>query len=75
MCGKQHMMNHTHPAQCARACVKSAADYALVVGDNVYTLKGDKAQIDKLAGERATVKGKLSGNTVAVESIAAASKQ
>jgi hypothetical protein len=74
MCGAKHMAKDKSAADCTRECVKSGSDYALVVKNKVYTLQGDKAQIDKLAGERATVKGKVSGNTVAVESIAAASK-
>jgi hypothetical protein len=74
MCGKQHMMKHTHPAQCARACVKSGSDYALVVGDKVYTLKGDKSQIDKFAGEKATVTGKANGEIIAVSAISAPKK-
>jgi hypothetical protein len=75
MCGAKHMAKDKSAADCTRECIKSGSDYALVVGSKVYTLQGDKAQIDKLAGERATVKGKVSGNSVVVESIAAASKQ
>jgi hypothetical protein len=52
--------------------VKEGSDYALVVGDKIYTLKGDKAAIDKFAGDNVTVKGKLSGSTVTMESIKAA---
>lgn len=72
MCGKTHMMAGSSPAECTRSCVREGSDYALVSGDKVYTLKGDKAAIDKFAGESATVKGKLSGNTIQVASIAAA---
>ena len=39
MCGKQHMANDKSAAQCTRECVKAGSDYALVVGDKVYTLK------------------------------------
>lgn len=70
MCGKKHMMQGA--AQCTHECVKSGSDYALVVGDKVYTLKGDKAAIDKFAGANVVVKGKTTGNTVTVESIKAA---
>jgi hypothetical protein len=70
MCGKKHMMQGA--AQCTRECVKSGSDYALVVGDKVYTLKGDKAAIDKFAGANVVVTGKTSANTVTVESIKAA---
>ena len=45
-----------------------------MVGGKVYPLKGDKAELDKYAGQRATVKGTLEGNNVNVESIAAAKK-
>jgi hypothetical protein len=72
MCGKTHMMQGASAAKCTRECVKAGTDYALVVGDKVYTLKGDKAAIDKFAGAHVVVKGKLSGSTVTVESIKAA---
>ncbi len=72
LCGKTHMMQGASAAKCTRECVKAGTDYALVVGDKVYTLKGDKAAIDKFAGASVVVKGKLSGNTVTVESIKAA---
>ena len=72
MCGKTHMMKGESAAQCTRECVKSGSDYALVVGDKVYTLKGDKTAIDKFAGANVIVKGKLSGSTVTMESIKAA---
>lgn len=74
MCGKKHMMKDAPAAKCTRECVKAGSDYALVVEDKVYTLKGDKAQIDKFAGEKATVKGTVSGSSVAVSSISAPAK-
>ena len=72
MCGKKHMMGGSSGAACTRACVKDGSDYALVVGDKVYTLKGDKATIDKFAGQQAKVTGKATGSTIQVASIAAA---
>ena len=74
MCGKQHMAKDRSAAQCTRECVKAGSDYALVVADKVYTLKGDKAQIDKFAGEKATVAGDLSGDIITVSSISAVKK-
>ncbi len=74
ICGKQHMAKDKSAAQCTRECVKSGSDYALVVGDKVYTLKDDKAQIDKFAGEKATVTGSAKGETINFSSIAAAKK-
>ena len=70
MRGKTHMMKGASAAQCTRECVKSGSDYAFVVRDKVYTLKGDKTAIDKFAGANVIVKDKLS--TVTMESITAA---
>src|SRR6266403_2570403 len=69
MCGAHHMMQGASAAQCTRECVKQGSDFALVSGDKVYTLKGDKAQFDKFAGENVIVKGKVSGTTISVDSI------
>src|ERR1700716_4002452 len=69
MCGAHHMMKDATAAQCTRECVKQGSDFALVSGGKVYTLKGDKAQLDKFAGENVVVKGTLSGTTVSVSSI------
>jgi hypothetical protein len=74
-CGARHtMMPGLSDAQCVRACVKAGSDYALVVGSKVYTLKGNKADIDKFAGEKATVTGKVTGNVIQATSVAAPKK-
>jgi hypothetical protein len=54
--------------------VKKGTKYALVVGKTVYTLDGHEAELDKLAGARATVKGSVMGEMVIVEPLAAARK-
>ena len=69
MCGKKHMMAGATDAKCIDECIKGGADYALVIGDKVYTLKGDKAQLAKLAGAKVVVDGDLSGDTVTAKSI------
>ena len=71
MCGAKHMAKDKSAAECTRECVKMGSDYALVVGSKVYTLKGDKSALDKFAGQKATVTGKQSGETITVDSIAA----
>ena len=48
--------------------------YAMVVGSKVYTLEGHEAELDKLAGESATVKGEVTGDTLAVQSVVPAKK-
>jgi type 1 fimbria pilin len=72
MCGKQHMMKGKSAAQCTSECVKAGSDYALVVGDKVYTLKGNKSELDKYAGEKATVRGSAKDDTITVGSVSAA---
>jgi hypothetical protein len=69
MCGKKHMMPGASDAKCTRECVKDGADYALIIGDKVYTLKGDKTQLDKLAGAKVVVDGQLEGDTVTAKTI------
>lgn len=72
MCANKHMMKGASAAKCTRECVKQGSDYALVVGTKVYTLKGDKAEFDKMAGESVTVTGTTSGSSLTVASIKAA---
>ena len=74
MCGAHHMAKDKSPAECARMCVKQGMKYALVVGSKVYALEGHEAELDKLAGEKVTVKGKVAGDSVAVQSIVLAKK-
>ena len=71
MCGAHHMMTNLSAAQCTRACVKKGSDFALVVGDKVYTLQGDKSQFNNFAGQPVTVKGDVSGTTIKVSSLEA----
>ncbi|MFZ3341218.1 MAG: hypothetical protein WA213_10080 [Terriglobales bacterium] len=76
MCGAKHQMPGA-AADCTRACVKHGSNYALVVGDKVYTLEtsDQKAlnELDKLAGAKAKVTGTVDGTTITVKSVAAGS--
>uniref|UniRef100_E6PXW3 Uncharacterized protein n=1 Tax=mine drainage metagenome TaxID=410659 RepID=E6PXW3_9ZZZZ len=56
MCGAHHMMKNKTAAECTRECVKQGSDFALASNDKVYTLKGDKAQFDKYAGQTVKIK-------------------
>jgi hypothetical protein len=73
MCGAKHMM--ANKADCTRACVGKGSNYALVVGDKVYTLHAtDKAalnELNTLAGEQAKVTGTANGDTIEVSKVAA----
>ena len=74
MCGAKHMAKDKSAAECTRMCVKQGSDYALVVGKKVYVLKGNASDLDKYAGERVTVKGSVTGNTITAASVNAATK-
>ena len=74
MCGAKHMMPGN--AACLRTCVSKGANYALVVGDKVYTLhtadEGARKTLDQLAGEKAKVTGAADGETIEVSKVAPA---
>ncbi len=78
MCGAKHTEGNLAPADCVRACVQKGAQYALVVGDKVYTLStSDQAALDelnKLAWEQAKVTGTANGDTISVKSVSSAAK-
>jgi hypothetical protein len=69
-CGARHPEGSgKSAAECAQACVKNGSRYALVNGDQIYVLRGNKATLDSVAGERVKVVGRLRGNTIAVNSV------
>jgi hypothetical protein len=72
VCGTKHMMKGMTDAECARLCVQHGGDYALAVGSKIYTLRGDKEEIGKLAGQRVRVTGSIAADTITVSSIKAA---
>jgi len=72
MCGHSHMMPGKNEAECTRACIKEGSNYALIVGDKVYVLKGKTDGLDAFAGKTATVTGTLKGQTMTVSTVAEA---
>jgi hypothetical protein len=74
MCGAKHATPDA--AACTRVCVGKGSKYALIVGDEVYTLdtsdKAALATLDKQAGAKATVTGTEKDNTITVTSVKAA---
>jgi hypothetical protein len=68
-CGARHL-RHTNlaPAECAAVCIRKGAAYILVNGHHRYILSGDEPSLKKLLGTRATVTGRLEGDTIQVNS-------
>jgi hypothetical protein len=72
-CGAKHSAALGYTAEvCVRICVHGGAQFALVNADATYLLDGDVGVLKKLAGQRARVVGSLSGNTIRVASVTAA---
>jgi hypothetical protein len=69
MCGAKHVMKDKSAAECTRECVSKGSKFALVSGDNLYTLEGHEAELDKFAGQRVTVSGTQSGDTITVTAV------
>ena len=69
MCGTTHMAKDKSPAECTRMCVKDGMKYALAHDKKLYILAGHEAELAKLAGEKVTITGTISGDTVTVQSV------
>lgn len=72
-CGARHTRYPDKTsAECARMCVRAkGSHYVLVDGEAIHGLDGDRTQLDRMATMRVDVVGKLVGDTIKVESIAA----
>ncbi len=71
-CGARHSRySDKRPADCARMCVRNGSSYLLINGDQKNILQGSQPALDHLAGQRATVKGTLNGDTIKVSSAVA----
>lgn len=68
-CGKSHNWSGKTDAQCVEACVKGKESYALVVGDQVYTLAGKPVTIAPFACKHVQVKGTITALGLTVISI------
>lgn len=61
---------------CTYICTHSEGrDYVLATRDAVYVLKGHTRDLDKFGGGRATVTGRVDGNTILVDSVSSVKKQ
>jgi len=69
MCKGKHMIPGKSDAECARACVKAGAKWALVSNDKVYVLNGNATALSRAAGKHVTITGEVNGNTVKVNTI------
>ena len=75
ICKGMHFRKAVTPFSCTLKCVHDGADYVFVVGDRVYVLEGHRADLDKFAGGRATVRGHVNGDRFTVDSVTKAEKK
>jgi hypothetical protein len=60
---------------CTHVCTHSEGrDYVLVTRDAVYVLNGRRSDLDKFGGGRATITGRVEGNTILVDSVSSVKK-
>ena len=70
MCARKHTMMPGKPdSDCVHACVKAGREHALLVGERLYKLEGQSAEVDRLAAKRARVTGEISGDVIHVVAI------
>ena len=69
-CGAAHSAPSEAATKCINKCMKKDGAAPVVVSDGkVYNLKGDVADVAKLAGENVTVEGTVDGDTLTVTSV------
>ena len=61
---------------CTYMCTHSEhREYVLVTGGAEYVLKGHGSDLDKFGGGRATITGRVDGNSILVDSVSSVRKQ
>lgn len=69
-CGARHdEASGKSPAECTLACIRNGAKYSLVNAEKKYALDGNTDELSHWAGQRVTVAGTLSGETIKVSSV------
>lgn len=68
-CKARHDMGSAKsPAECTQLCTREGANYVIINGGKMYRLTG-RDDLAILAGERVTVTGVLTGDTIKVKAI------
>ncbi|MCX6622010.1 MAG: hypothetical protein NTY38_13260, partial [Acidobacteria bacterium] len=70
-CGAKH--TDASGTACVQKCIKGGAKAVFVTSDNKVLAISNPEKVDKLQGQKVTVKGSLDGETLTVKSAKAAS--
>jgi hypothetical protein len=65
-CGSRHTDSQQSASECVRMCVGKGSRYSIVNGDRSFELIGNLDHVSQLAGQRVSLIGVLSGNTINV---------
>ena len=72
-CGAKHSAAIGKMASdCTLACVRGGEQFALVDGDTIYLLEGDRIALKRGAGRRVRIVGTLNGRKISVISVVTA---
>jgi hypothetical protein len=72
-CGAKHAAASAQDAACVETCIKKGEAPVLVSGGKVYKIAPDsKDKVMAMLGQKVTVDGKLSGDTIDIDSVTAA---
>lgn len=72
-CGAKHQAASDSDKACVERCIKRGTAPVFVTGGKVYQISADsKDKVMSLVGQKVTVNGKVTGETIAIESAEAA---
>ena len=73
-CGAKHADASESDAKCVQSCIRRGSAPVFVSGGKVYNISADsKDKVMEKLGQKVTVNGKLDGDTITIESVAAGS--
>ena len=71
-CGAKHMDGSQASIDCVTSCVKSGAAPVFVSMDKKIYKLSDRSKVTALYGKKVTITGTMKGDTITIESVAAA---
>lgn len=73
-CGAKHTAATAKDKSCVETCVKGGAEPVIISGQKVYKLSADSQEkVKNHLGEKVTVKGKVEGDTLTIDTVESAS--
>jgi hypothetical protein len=67
-CAAKHVNSSQADINCAASCIKNGGNAVLVVGDKIYNIE-NKDAIKGHEGHKVTITGKMTGDTIHVDTV------